>query len=265
MAQFDLIIAAGKAYQTSWLERGYLLRLVIAPFFAKALCYLLAFSYGFQGNPLALTLCLVPAYFLEGWMLSHYVRLLTLGHRWPFQPTGDLQADLPVLRRRARGVMAGTLSYVLINMALGGMIGTLTQIMPAPDADPSTVPPGIALSMIPLMILMIWGFRFIWTYIPIAANIDARLYAQTVRGYLTSFPLIGLWLICIIPFVAAQYLVGGLLHSIFAQSAGEQVGSFVLILAMVVFDLLKNLVATAGITYAFLEMLQKQGQADHRS
>lgn len=270
MVKFDLILAAGKAYQTSWLERRYLLRLAILPFVIKAFCYMLAFAMGHQDDHIALTLFLVPAFFLEGWMLSHYVRLLMLGHRWPFRPTGDLQDDLPVLRMRARGIMAGTISYVLINMAMGGIMALLMTFVPMLDVsaenyDPSTASPSIGLLMMFLLVALIWAFRFVWLFVPLAANINAGFYLKSLKGYLSSFPLIGVWLVCIVPFFMAMRFVGGMLHEVLKAGVGEDVASFALVILMVAMDTIKNIVATAGITYAVMEIFEKQGKVDFRA
>lgn len=270
MAQFDLIVAAGKAYQTSWQERRYLLRIAIVPFLVKAFCYMLAFSMGYQDSHIALTLILVPACFLEGWMLSHYVRLLMLGHRWPFRPTGNLNADLPVLRARARGIMSGTLVYVLINMALGGIMALLVTYAPMPDMtsegyDPSSVPSYMGVVMLVVLIAMIWAFRLMWVYVPMAANIDAGFYLRAVKGYLSSLPMMGVWLVCIVPFFMAMRFIGGALHEVLKGGAGEEVASFALVLMMVAMDTIKNLVATAGITYGIMEIFEKQKKADFRA
>ncbi len=263
MAQFDLIVAAGKAYQTSWQERKYLFRLALVPFLVKAFCYLLSFSLGYEENLLMMTLLLLPAYFTEGWMLAHYVRLLVLGHRWPFRPTGNLQADLPILKSRARGVMGGLLVYVLISMALGGITAFMahfTGALPDPAQDPSSVRPEIMIGMIGLMIFMVWAFRFLWLYIPYSLNLNADTYLHAVKGYASSLPLIGVWLVCIMPFFMAMQLFNKMAHSM-----GDNVASFVFVLLILVFDTIRSLVATAGITYGLQEVFQKNNKVDLRS
>jgi hypothetical protein len=265
MAQFDLITCAGKAYQTTWMERGYLFRLAMVVFFAKIICFMLAFSLGYQNNQLAITLATVPANFVEGWLLSHYVRLLMLGHRWPFKPSGNFEADLPVLRTRARGVMSGTIVYVLINMAVGGLFAWVLSVAPPPNADPTTINPGVSIALIAVMGAMIWAFRLMWLYVPMAANIKGEFYLNSLKGYRASFPLIGVWLVCIMPFFMAGNLIGGLASSVLGTAGGDAAGAFGMILVLVAFDTIKNLVATAGITYAVMEMFKKQGKADGRA
>lgn len=270
MAQFDIIAAAGKAYITSWNERRYLFRLAVVPFLVKTFCYMLAFSMGYQENQLALTLFLVPACFLEGWMLSHYVRLLILGHRWPFRPTGNFDADLPILQSRARGIMSGTLSYILINMAMGGIMAFLIAFVPMPDMgaegyDPASAPAYLGPLMLALLIFLIWAFRLVWVYIPMASNIEARFYIRAFKGYMSSLPLIGIWLICIMPFFMVVRLVGGLIHEILSAGGSDALASFALVLLMVAMDTVKNLVATAGVTYGMMEVFEKQGKVDFRA
>lgn len=261
MAKFDLITAAGKAYQTTWMERHYLVRLAMAVFLIKIICYMTAFSLGYQTNHVAMTLAIIPAYFVEGWMLSHYVRLLTLGQRWPFRPSGDFEADLPTLRTRARGVMSGTIVYVLINMAVGGLFALVMSVAPSPDVDPETVPVGVSIAMIAILGVMIWAFRLMWLYVPLAANINAEFFMNAVKGYRASFPLIGVWLVCIMPFFLGGQMLGGVVNA----ALGEAAGAFAMIIVLVIFDTIKNLMATAGVTYAVLEIFKNQGKADGRS
>lgn len=265
MAQFDLITAAGKAYQTTWMERHYIARLALVVFFAKVVCYMLAISLGYQNSQIAITLATVPANFVEGWLLSHYVRLLMLGQRWPFRPTGDLEADLPVLRIRARGVMSGTIVYVLTNMAVGGLFALIMSVMPSPDADPATINAGVSVALLAVIGAMIWAFRLMWLYVPMAANIKAEFYLDSLKGYRASFPLIGVWLVCMMPFFMAGNVLAGLVSSLLGSAGGDAAGAFGMILVLAAFDTIKNLVATAGITYAVIEIFKNLKKADGRA
>ncbi len=256
MAQFDIIAPTIKAYSISWAERNYLVRLAMVPLLLKIGGYLTGFSMGFQGNQIALTLCLLPAYFAEGWMLSHFVRLITLGHRWPFRPSGNFEADLAVLRTRARGVMSGVVSYVLINMALGGIMAAIMTVMPDPSQDPETIPPQTGVALIMILVSFVWLFRLTWLYIPLALNLSGEKYLHAVRGYLTSLPMIGVWILCAVPF-----LIGfGFLEGLFKQIAGDSaIVGFIFVLIVVVADTVKNIVASAGLTYLMQDIYKVRG------
>lgn len=257
MAQFDIIAPTIKAYRFSWAERHYLVRLVMVPLLLKIAGYMAGFSMGYQDNQIALTLCLLPAYFAEGWMLSHFVRLLALGHRWPFKPTGNFEADLAVLRIRARGVMSGLVSYVIINMALGGIMAMMMTVMPESSEDPGAVPPQMGVAILMILVSFVWLFRLTWLYIPLALNMSGEKYLIAVRGYLTSFPMIGVWILCVVPFILAVQLAGGVF-----QEAGGPIGGFLVILLLVVVDTVKNIVATAGLTYLLQDIYKKRGESE---
>lgn len=256
MANFDIIAATTKAYKTSWAERAYLGRLAAVPMFIKIMCYMAAFSFGYQDDYIGLTLFLLPALFAEGWILSHYVRLLFLGHRWPFRPSGDLKVDLPVLRIRARGVMAGILVYVLINMALGVVIAGLSSMVPAEGTDPATLPPATGVIMFAALALSFWGFRFVWLYIPYAINLEWRFFLNNLRGAFSSFPMIGVWILCVMPFFLVAQILGGVIHQSGA-AIGQSAAGFLFVLLLVVVDTIKNIVATAGISYGLQEIFTK--------
>jgi len=257
MANFDITRAAARAYQTSWAERRYLVKMALVPFLLKCVCYLLAFSYGQEDNYLRLTLCMLPAYFAEGWMLSHYTRLLFLGHRWPFRPSGDFQQDIPLLRTRARGIMSGLLVYVLINMAIGFMLSFIIRIMPTPGTDPSDIPDSLGFLLIMVLAFSFWGFRLVWLYIPYAVNMDASYYLHALRGPLSSLSIIGVWLMCIMPFFLLVQIPGSLLHHLMKDTAGDTVASFIFIILLMGVDTVKNIISTAGVGYGLQEVLGK--------
>lgn len=256
MANFDIIAAASNAYKTTWAERAYLGRMAAIPMFIKFICYMLAYSFGYQNDYIGLTLFLLPALFAEGWVLSHYTRLLFLGQRWPFRPTGDIQTDMPVLRIRARGVMAGILVYVLINMALGLLTALLMSMLPEDGTDPSTLPPQTGVIMFAVLALSFWGFRFVWLYIPYAVNLEWRFFLNNLRGAFSSFPMIGVWILCVIPSFLVAQILGGIVRQSGA-AIGENAAGFLFVIILVAVDTIKNIVATAGISYGLQEIFTK--------
>jgi hypothetical protein len=249
MAKFNILNAAENAYRTSWGERRYLLRLAIVPFFLKLICYSLAFSMGYQEDYLRLTLFLLPALFAEGWMLSHYTRLIVLGHRWPFVPTGNMQEDIKTISVRARGVMGGLIVYVLINMALGAILAFVTPLVPSEPTTAEQLPPATGFLFFALLIFSFWGFRLTWLYIPYALNIDAARYLKTLGGFAASIPLIGTWFLCFLPFMIFVQIIGAVLTPLLGSAGG-----FAIVIVMVAADILKNILATAAITYGLIEL-----------
>jgi hypothetical protein len=265
MAYFDIITAATKAYKKSWEERRYLVKLAAVPFFVKLVCFTLAatFAQG-EGTYLRFMLIMLPALMVEGWMLSHFTRLLVLNQRWPFQPSGDFDADMDVLAVRARGVLSGMIVFVLINMSLGFLTAIVGQyllsFLPAAGASPDTVnvPPQAALLSIFMVAFMFWGFRLLWLYIPYALNMTIKDYLLPLRGLSSSLHMIGIWLLCFVPFFLALRLLAGIIAGPVQLTFGEQAASFIIIILTVLADTLKSLLTTAGITYGLYEVFQQK-------
>lgn len=264
MARFDIINAAGNAYQTSWAARRYLLRLAAVPLALKLLCFTVATQYagggnGQEGNYILFMLIMVPALLAEGWMLSHYVRFIVLGQTWPFRPTGDIEADRAMLSTRARGILGGMIVYVLINMAIGLLSDFSMRVMgPYVGADMTTaedIPPAIPLLSVFLLVLMVMGFRLLWVYIPFALNMDTKTYLQALKGGSGAVALIGTWMLCFIPFVLVMRFVGPVFEA-FPGGAG----GFLVTLLSIVMDTLKGIVTTAGVTFGLREIFTRPNQ-----
>ncbi|MCB1529442.1 MAG: hypothetical protein H6853_00915 [Rhodospirillales bacterium] len=253
MVSFDIITAAGKAYIKLWEERAYLLHLALVPTLIKLTCYTAAMALGYEENILRLSLCLLPAYFAEGWMLSHLVRLIVLGQRWPFRPSGDEEADMPLLRERLRGVMSGTLAYVLINLALAGYLTIMLHFGPQ-GAAPEDIDPRKALFGFASLVFAFWAVRLIWLYIPLALNMPARDYLKSLGGFSSSLSLIGVWLLCFVPAVAAMLIGQSMILAPFLEGEVPKIVHFSIIFLRVVLDTIKVLLCTAGIAYGLSDL-----------
>lgn len=268
MAKFDIIRAAGNAYKKTWASRQYLLRLAAVPLAIKLFCFTLASAYAGgsetkDGNYMLFMLILVPALIAEGWMLAHYVRFLVLGQTWPFRPTGDVEADRAMLLNRARGVLAGMIVFVLINMAIGFLNDTVTRVMgpymPIDGATPENIPTIIPLFSIVLLVFMFWGFRLLWLHIPFALNMEPKTYLSALKGAGSSVQMIGVWLLCFVPFIIVLKFVA----PVFAAFPG-QIGVFGVTVLSIILDTVKSIVTTAGITFGLQEIFAAKGRIDRR-
>lgn len=263
MAHFDIITAASNAYKTGWNERRYLLRLAAIPFAIKLVCFTLAAGFaGDQDHYLRFMLFMVPALLAEGWMLAHFTRLIVLGHRWPFRPTGDMEADMNMLSTRARGILSGMLVYTLINLAMGFIVAIGTTFLKSyiPDGvspDKADIPPQVTLLFMLFAGFMFWGFRLLWLYIPYALNMDGRDYLSRLRGLSSSLHMIGVWMICFVPFFLALRVLAGLFGGVAHAAFGDSAASFVILFLTVVTDTAKSIMTTAGITYGLQQIFLK--------
>jgi len=255
MASFDLISAVGHAYQKTWQERKYLFRMAIIPLLVKYICYAVAVTYIGTDNILRLSLIMVPAYFLEGWLLSHWVRTIVLNHRWPFCPTGDEKQDMDQLRKRGRGIMSGTIAFTLINLLMAGYFAFFVSYIPMDmSAAPKEPDPMIAMIGMVMLVSTLLLFRFIWLYIPFSVNLPFKQYAEKVKRITLSFNMIGVWLVCFIPTVIVLQISGGILGSIGSDERTAHVLDGLTMFVRIFLDLVKNLLCTAGMTYAFIEL-----------
>ncbi len=257
MASFDLITTVGRAYQTTWRERNYLFRMAVIPLLIKYICYALSLVYVESENIIRLSLVMLPAYFAEGWLLSHWARTIVLGHRWPFRFTGDEEKDLAQLKRRGRGVLSGTVVFTLINLLMAGYFAFFVSYIPM-DMDPKEADPEVALIGIIMIISTILLFRFVWVYIAMAVNCPISAYVSKLKSLSLTFNMIGLWLVCFIPSVLLLQLSGGVLQGVGGDENTAKMMEGVIILVRVFLDLVKNLIVTAGMAYAFIEIFKWQ-------
>ncbi len=253
---FDMISATGRAYIALWAERGYLAGLMLGPVLIKLACFMGALALGWQDNMVKLTLILIPALFAEGWMLSHFTRLLVLGQRWPFRPSGDEDADMAELEGRMRGILPGTVCYVLINIILGAVFA-LAAAYAFPNVDgpisPEDIPPGASLILLAVMAALVICFRLLWLYIPLAVRASGVDFLQDFDGMKNLLSLFGLWLLCSVPaFVAVQ--IGGSFAVMIVGGPESDFASYIVVILKVIADTLKNLICTAGVVYAWREL-----------
>lgn len=269
MAHFDIITAAANAYKTGWEERRYILRLAAIPFAIKLVCFSLAASFANADNSyLRFMLFMLPALLAEGWMLAHFTRLLALGQRWPFRPTGDMDTDMATLSTRARGILSGMIVYVLINLAMGlviavGGVYLKTYIPDGVSPDKVEIPPGVTFFFMLFMGFMFWGFRLLWLYIPYSLNMNPEEYLSRVKGLSSSLHMIGVWLLCFLPFFLALRFFAGLLGGAANAAFGESASSFVILFLTVVTDTAKTIMTTAGVTFGLQEIFRKDKITGH--
>ncbi len=262
MAQFDIIAASSTAYKSVWASRHYLAKLALAPFLIKSACLVFASAFA-GGQTTAFLMYMLPGLFAEGWMLSHYVRFHVLGQTWPFRPTGNLEEDMAVLRVRARGVLSGTVVYVLIGMALG-MMTMLAQayLMPYVSKEAlesgAAIPASVGIASALGLGFMFWGFRLVWLYIPVALNSDARFYLFRMRGFGTSVSMIGVWLLCLLPFLLVLQILAGVVAVPIGALLGSSAGFFIMTLMVAAADTVKSLIVTAGMTNGMREIYQRE-------
>ena len=256
MASIDIITATGLAYQKTWNERVYLLPMIVIPLLVKYACFTLSMMFVQDNNIIRLSLIMLPAYFAEGWLLAHWARTIMLGHRWPFKSTGDDLADIKKLKERGRGILSGTIAFILINLLMAGYFTFFMSYIPM-DLDPQQTDPTVAIIGAIMMVSSLLLFRFIWFYIPLAVNISPANFVQKVKPLRVTFQMIGLWLICVVPSILILQLVGSAISGVIEQQGGNIILESGLNFFRVTIDMVKNLISTAAMAYAFLVLFKE--------
>ena len=256
MASIDIITVAGLAYKKTWDERVYLLPMVVIPLLIKYLCLTLADIFVEDNNILRMSLIMIPAYFVEGWLLAHWARTIMLDHRWPFKPSGDDSQDLKKISERARGILSGSVSFLLINILMAGYFAFFMSYIPM-DINPEEADPSVAFAGAIMMVSTLLLFRFIWFYIPLAVNIAPASLIEKVKPLRITFQMIGIWLVCFIPSIMVLQFIGGALNGTIEEGGSNQIIDSLITCLHVILDTVKNLICTAGMAYAFMALLKK--------
>lgn len=252
MPSIDIIQSAEIAYKKTWAERHYLLPMLILPLLIKYFFFTVA-SIAVEGeNFLRMSLIMLPSYFAEGWLLAHWVRTIVMGHRWPFRPTGDDKADIKSLKLRGRGVLSGAVCFTIIHMAIAGYFAFFMSYIPV-DMKPEDADPSVAIVGMTMLVATVMLFRFVWFYIPLSVNTPPRLFLKVVKPISVTFQLLGLWLVCAVPAVVMLQFLSGLFSGVEGES--NLIVDNISVLIRITIDMIKNLIATAGLTIAIMTLL----------
>lgn len=269
MASYNVTDSAMKGYALVWNERAYLFRLAIFPLLIKFVCAMTVIINGFEFDFVKQALLMLPSYFADGWVMSHLVRLIYLGQRWPFRPTGQPQNDMAMLRDRAGGIMAGTVSFALIEFLKTGMVGFMFVGAMPPGSVPGQVdvaaaaqtPTNLATALagLGLLAVTIWMVRYLWLYIPAAAGFSGREFLKRVGGFMGSIRLLGVWMVCSIPILFLFILVASAFMSPFHTAAGVPPAvDFIMNTFRVAIIMITTLVSTAGMAYVIRNMFDEK-------
>ncbi len=271
MLNFDFIDAASFGYRAVWLERRYLLRLALIPILIKFACTVGIFALGYETDFIRQALITLPASFAEGWLMAQFLRTILLLERWPIilkhEPS---EPEIQALFTRARGIMACTILYVLINFVDYGFKAIAMKFYemaePAATGNNSAAASQTPLDtvyVIPILaglVFAIWAFRLLWLYIPVVVLMRISLFLRLIGGYMTSLRMLGLFMICVMPCALLTSLATSLVVSVFG-GAESNISQFLVLLISVIVETIAWLIATASMAYAFRDILPKHPKA----
>ncbi len=259
MAIFDFVDCASRAYRYVWQERQQIVRISAIVVGIKALSFFAVFLMGLEGNVLRQGLLLLPASFVEGVVIAQIITMAISGQSFETLYKSHRLASPPIL--------GSAILYVLLKLALAFVMGTS---MPSPQelasppngaaAEPSLV---MLLLSIILMGFVVWAFRLLWIYIPVALGYSVSAYTRRFRAFKDSFPLLGVWLFCFVPSGIVLLVLMSVVQGIFPLSAG--VASYAHHIAnsavQAVIDYLMVLLSSLGIAFGIQDAMSGKKSA----
>jgi hypothetical protein len=256
--KFDFVDAAAQGYRFTWDKRAVLVQLAIIPFLIKTILFFVIIALDVQDNYLRSGLILLPSYAAEGWLVAQAIRLAMMLQPQYFshRPALNASSESPVAYRRT--LLAAVIIYALIKLFsafLAGMIGTLEN-MSAADQPPVPVQihPAYGFFIAAAGLAgMIWAFRYVWLYVPVAMGYSLREFLLKIRHFMLSFYMISLWLLCFIPMVLLLLVVSEVFLGVFPMISETQHSSgftYAMVFVQSISEILIAVVSSVAMAYA---------------
>lgn len=257
MATFDFIEASSKGYKFLWQERHAIGRFGAIPAVLKFIGFIAITYFGIEQNFLRHGLVLLPSFFAEGLLVMYAIRRALYNEDMPFQPHVSAAAPHP---DSSRIIWAGTLVYVLIWLTLSFFNGL--AMMGAGVPDGGEVPPEpelkVYLMLTWLLVCAVWLFRFIWLYVPVVMGYSMRDYLRKIGGFRISLYMMGLWLVCYLPFVLLLMLFSDMALIAYPAAEGETVSKtyeYVMAAAKIIANLATTVTASVAMAYGIAQVM----------
>ncbi len=250
MAPFDIIDTVGLGYQKVWTEKQFLARSAFIPFVAKTMLISATLLFGLDQEFTIQALIMLPAFLAEGWLMTVVCRLV-------FFDTRDNSGMLS----RGSPAMAGIVMYALIKYLQTGAMTFIYQDSPPDPAPAEASMESFALAFFAFAFVL-WAFRYLWVYVPLSAGIPLRTVFRLLQGPLLSFYMIGVWLLCLVPFLLLMAFVTGMILEPY-ENVDQITGGIQFVLAAIqaAIDMATSVVATACMAYAFRYMLKTRSES----
>ncbi len=252
MAPFDIIDITSLGYRKVWQEKRFLARISALPFVVKLILMGASIVFGISRNFVWQALVMLPSFLAEGWVVVVLARMI-------FQEQNSFSS-----RQDGRFVMAGMVMYALIKfLQMGAMEFVYADPSQVPaEAQVPEIPEGTILFASIAFVLSLWGFRFLWVYIPLSAGFLFREVFSLLRGPMLSFYMIGVWLLCLVPFLLMMAFITGSVLESYREVAEIPLNSqLLLVTVQAVLDLAASIVATSAMAYAFCSMINRKREA----
>jgi hypothetical protein len=260
MAKFDFVEAAASGYRYVWNERRALLPLTFMPLAVKIGSYAVIALLGLHYNYLRQGLVMLPAFLIEGFIVALVIRMAVFGERYNnLYELGTEKAPLASTTRRA--ILASVVTYLLIKLILAFLGGTAmaaqeiekSGALPEPNGSPMV-------TAILILVFMLWAFRFLWLYVPVAMGISAADFLRMIKPYVSSVYILGMWMLCFVPFSLALLVMTKAGLIIFPPIDGVPSQPYLLVMSVVNSVIELGLALTSSIAMAYAVRMIASGE-----
>ncbi len=265
MAKFDFIESSVRGYDFVWSEKSYLTRVAVPVVFIKMICWLTVYVLKIEDDLALQGLIFMPSYMVEALFCVGVIRyalygesIMIWGRAQPVPEDGVQPKAYSGYYSKLQCYYGGIAIYCLIKVIYMFMAAVLDSIpAPEPPADLDNRAAGSYVlsmfAMIGALSVMAWAFRLVWLYIPIAMGIPLQGFLRVIRGFQSSFYMLLLWLVCLLPIAT----VAGIAFIITASIFGDNMPASILVIyaltsiAEVVMIAVQTVAMTHAIKYIF--------------
>jgi hypothetical protein len=259
MAKFDFVECASGAYQYIWDERAQLARVSAFVLGMKILSFTGILLLNMQDNLLRQGLMLIPAHFVEGIVVAQIMVMAVYQKSHETLSKSQMLGSAPIL---ASGIL-----YLLIKLAMSFALG-MTFVSPeefAAAQGQSGASPLSSLALAALLLaLLIWAFRLFWLYVPVALGYSVGEYMMKFRSYVSSFYMIGVWLLCFVPTGLILIVLLSFVQLLSPEVGGEPtiVGDILNAVVQAVTDYAMVLVSSIGMAFGVHHVLSGRAESE---
>jgi len=237
------------------MNRAALAQLAGLPILVKLGCIAGIIFLGLENNVLRHGLLMLPSYFAEGFLIAYILRMIHTG--------GDLTQNIKNARRYYNDIISSMIVYVLIKLALAFLVGITMSALPENAqqlaADQSDPEASLQIFMVGMTMIafLIWSFRFLWLYIPLAMGVSLQVFLRRVHSFSSSFPMLGCWLACFMPLAFLTVLASQIIFAMIpgAADASSPLAILVVSLFQGVAETVIVIVSSVAMAYGFKSLM----------
>ena len=153
-----------------------------------------------------------------------------------------------------RNIKASMIIYVLGELCMSFLVGmTMLGAEESANVNPQSAPDMSFQEFTAIILVLgvvIWGFRFFWMYVPVIMGRHPLDYLKIFSGFSSSFLLIGVWLLCLVPISLVMLVLSEVFGlDLMGVSDGSVALNGVSMAVLAVFDYFMVLVASLAVLF----------------